>query len=363
MKNNIYILLLLFCANLNAQNLEEEIGFLYTKAQYLMSTDRSEDAIKVLNQIIAEDHSYEDAALMRAEAKFALGAYAGVRKDLNLFISNNGITPRAARLYGLADFQGGKKEAALNSLTMAAYEIKDDKLLYETKAGLLENKGMLLQACKDYRRAAELGSAKAKRKANELCGEMVSSEERKKKRSERNKKKYEDKILKKEKADDMKEEMEEEEVIVMDDKKEEEEKDVISIDFEQEEMEEKPDKPEPKAYEIEEDDEDEEDTTVNEIVVDEELTLLISGEGLGSREVMNQPNILILSDKSGTVAIDICVSRGGRVSSATFDNINSTIKKQSLVSLAVRKAKEFWFDAGIGNDKCGKLVFQITSGT
>lgn len=361
MKYFLYIAIFLFTTNLSSQSLDEEIGFLYTKAKYLISTDRGEDAIKVLNQIISKDKNYEDALLLRAEAKYELGAYAGVRKDLGEYMANNGITSRVARLYGLADFQGGKEKAALNSLNLALLEIKNDKLLYETRAGLLEKEGTLLQACKDYRAAARLGSSKSKRRADRLCGK----EETERPQSSKNddKKQVEDKKEKNNTKKDKKNtstKSDIKKVIIKNDKSKTNEPDVKN---------EKQNEPDLEGEEVNieepEDDKEEEaeDPTVNEIEVDDELTILISGEGLGSREVMNQPNVLIISDQSGSVYIDICVSRGGRVTSATFDNINSTIKKQSLVSLAVRKAKEFWFDAGIGNDKCGKIVFQISTGS
>lgn len=340
-----------------SQSLDDEIGFLYTKAKYLISTDRGEDAIKVLNKIIAQDKNFEDALLLRAEAKYELGAYAGVRKDLNEYMSKNGISARVARLYGLTDFQGGKEKAALNSLNLAVLEIMDDKLLFETRASLLEKEGQLLQACKDYRSAAKLGSSKAKRRANRLCGKEIKEvpSHREEDKADKTSKPASDEVLRsntsntsKSKSDEVVKENGRDNIRSTPDTQ-------IESDLEED-------------IEVMDDtvtkkDEDAEDTSINELKIDDDLTLLISGEGLGSREIMNKPNILIISDQSGSVTVDICVSRGGRVTSATFDNINSTIKKQSLVSLAVRKAKEFWFDAGIGSDKCGKIVFQISTGS
>ena len=359
MKYFLYIAIFLFTTTLSSQSLDDEIGFLYTKAKYLISTDRGEDAIKVLNQIITKNKNYEDALLLRAEAKFELGAYAGVRKDLNEYMSSHGISSRVARLYGLADFQGGKDKAALNSINLALLEIKDDKLLYETRAGLLEKEGKLIQACKDYRNAARLGSSKANGIADRLCGRIQTEKPETKESQDSGMKNGNGKN--KEESSSSKTDIKK--VIIKENvDKAENESEIDVLDTEKEDMETEVDVIDETNDENSNTDELE-DTSVNEIKVDEELTILISGEGLGSREVMNQPNILIISDQSGSVSIDICVSRGGRVSSATFDNINSTIKKQSLVSLAVRKAKEFWFDAGIGNDKCGKIVFQISTGS
>jgi len=94
-------------------------------------------------------------------------------------------------------------------------------------------------------------------------------------------------------------------------------------------------------------------------VIDEDLTLIIRGEGLGKRKVLDQPNILILSDEDGTVAIDICVNKRGKVESAEFNTKLSTIAKKSLVSLSIRKAKDFWFEKNDYKEQCGVIMFKI----
>ena len=111
------------------------------------------------------------------------------------------------------------------------------------------------------------------------------------------------------------------------------------------------DDPEPEEKDTEEDESTDddgnmpgEDNTPNQIEIDEDLTLIIRGQGLGRRKVLDQPNILILSDEDGTVSIDICVNKRGKVESAEFNSKLSTIAKKSLVSLAIRKSKDFWFE-------------------
>ncbi len=344
------ITLLSFLLLLNvgfSQGLEEEIGFVYTKAVYLMDTDRVEDAVKELNKVISKDPKYKDALLLRAEAKYSLGAYLGVRKDLNQYISTNGITPRVARLYGLTDYQSGKKDAALNSLNIALAFIKDDKELFETRGQLYEDKGTLVKACSDYVAAAKLGSSFGKRMARTLCGENLK-EDRPSKETGR------DKIKINKPKNDRSTKPDRDKVIVVDDE--------IELNDKSNEREDPMDEMEDSEDEVMDEvivDVVAEDNTVNTVKVDEDLTLLISGEGIGSRDITKQPNILIISEESGDVAINICVSQGGRVTKATFDNINSTIRKQSLVSLALRKAKEFWFESSTKNESCGTIVFRI----
>jgi len=104
------------------------------------------------------------------------------------------------------------------------------------------------------------------------------------------------------------------------------------------------------------------DNTPNEIEIDEDLTLVIRGQGLGKRRVLDQPNILILSDEDGIVAVDICVNKRGKVETAEFNSKLSTIAKKSLVSLAIRKSKDFWFEKNDYKEQCGVIMFKITAG-
>jgi len=104
------------------------------------------------------------------------------------------------------------------------------------------------------------------------------------------------------------------------------------------------------------------DDTANEIVVDEDLTIEIYGNSLGKRRVLDQPNILIMSDDVGLVAMDICVNKRGKVESAELNTELSTIEKPSLISLAVRRAKDFWFEKNDYKEQCGVMIFKITGG-
>jgi hypothetical protein len=101
------------------------------------------------------------------------------------------------------------------------------------------------------------------------------------------------------------------------------------------------------------------DDSENEIIIDEDLTLIVTGQGLGSRDLLRKPNILILSDEEGVVVIDVCVSRGGRIISTKYNEAESTLLRKSLVSLALRKSKDFWFDKSDLMEQCGKIIFQV----
>ena len=67
----------------------------------------------------------------------------------------------------------------------------------------------------------------------------------------------------------------------------------------------------------------------------------------------------MLSDQDGKVVIDLCVDSRGRVTEATFNRDLSNIYRSSLTSLALRKAKEFFFDLSSIDEQCGRLTFNI----
>ena len=95
-----------------------------------------------------------------------------------------------------------------------------------------------------------------------------------------------------------------------------------------------------------------------DIIIDEELTLTINS-GLGDRQVDQLPNILMLSDQSGKVVLDLCVDDSGKVASAELNSKLSTIFRSSLSSLAIRKAKQLIFMPSLIERQCGLLVFSI----
>ena len=101
------------------------------------------------------------------------------------------------------------------------------------------------------------------------------------------------------------------------------------------------------------------DDSVREVYIDEEVTLEFRN-GIGSRKILQQPTILILSEASGNVVIDVCINGNGKVSQAEFNDSESSLKTQSIISHAQRKAKEFWFKSSTQDEMCGTIVFKIT---
>ena len=352
-----FVLLLSFSYNASGQKgFEEELGFIFTKAKYLLDTERYENAIKELNNLIKKDPEFNDALLHRARAKYEVGAFAGAKKDLSNYIGYKGISADVVRLSADIEHAMDNKEAALNSISTAIALDSDPVKLLEKRAGLYYDLEMDDEACKDWAKAAKMGSMKARRLSSKNCDDYKKTDfEEKKKGNKR------DRI---EETEEKKEEKVEDVVIHRPDSKKDDDRGQDDRNNEEEEESDEENRNDD-SEEVDtseqdyEDDLPEEDNTVKTIEVDEDLTLQIYGEGLGRRSILNQPNILILSDEDGKVVLNVCVNRNGKVISADFDPSKSTITKESLVSLASRKVKEFWWEKSRKKEQCGYIVFDI----
>lgn len=355
-----------------SQSIDEEVEFKYIKAKYLLDTERYEDAIKAFTSIIKQDQNYADALIQRAKAKYAMAAYKGTKKDVLLFAESMGMNADALMLLGKADYKMGNSVAAINSLTVASSLIGDDPQIFEFLGNMYDEEGNIDSACNAWRKAAKMGSSKAGISAKKACGDVI--EKVKKTKKKKNKmdssslpsKSKVDKPTSTERADEV--EVEKKDTRTEEQKRRDaddslnnpregqaNEKEDSSKNNEEEE--------EGEDTETEEEELDEnmpgEDNTPRKIEIDEDLTIIIRGQGLGRRKVLDQPNILILADEDGTVAIDICVNKRGKVESAEFNSKLSTIAKKSLVSLSIRKAKDFWFEKNDYKEQCGVILFKI----
>lgn len=368
----LYILLIgiLFGFNLSAQNVEEEVEFLYMKAKYLYDTDRHEDAVNAFNKVIKKDPNHEDALVLRGASKFGLAAYKGAMNDFSRSIELRGVTKDVVGWIALTHYKMDNTQQALNSLETALTIDPKNRTLWTLQGDLAIDEGEKLKACESWERAAELGDTKAERKLASTCGGMVnnkpkgnkgrinrdtpsrtnSSEEEVEIASDDNSLDEDEVISLGEKYDeDSENDVDEEEIVAEENNSDDEEigeNEVLSLGDKEDEEEEsaKPIKdPNEKAI----------------IEIDEDLTLEIYGEGLGYRKILDQPNILILAEEDGVVAINICVGRTGSVKSAEFNDKLSTINRQSLISLAIRKSKEFWFAKDRNKEACGVILYKI----
>jgi tetratricopeptide (TPR) repeat protein len=378
---NRYLIALALClfsiALAKAQNLDEEVEFNYIKAKYLLDTERYEDAITAFTKIITEHKEYKDALLLRAQSKYAMAAYQGTKKDVLLYVSTKGLTGMAATLLGKADYRMGRTEAAINSLSVAILFNKEDAQIPEYLGNLYEDSDQMLKACENWQLASNMGSSKARIKAKSVCGSSYTEEntriepqvtetnDKELPKAEQSEETPEEvRVMKDEStsngdhSDDSLGKATRDKVIRNNDEnKKDEQDDETTQDPITEDDEGNPIDDEPVVVEREK--MPEEDNTPNEIEIDEDLTLVIRGQGLGKRKVLDQPNILILSDNDGIVSIDICVNKRGKVESAEFNSKLSTIAKKSLVSLAIRKSKDFWFEKNDFKEQCGVIMFKI----
>ncbi len=382
---NRFLLALALClfsiALAKAQGLEEEVEFNYIKAKYLLDTERYEDAIKEFTKIIKDNKEYKDALMLRAQAKYAMAAYQGTKKDVLLHAVNNGLNGQAITLLGKADYKMGNNDAALNSLSVAVAVNKEDAQVSEFLGNIYEENDQLLKACEYWQISAKMGSSRAGIKARKMCGSTVADVDVVKKK--RKTSKIDDpKFPREERNQDQKPEVEEvlkdestsigdhkddtlnnptrDKVLGKNEGENQNNEDGANNEQTNDDTPVSEDDPLDEAP-IEEELENlpAEDNTPNEIVIDEDLTLIIRGQGLGKRRILDQPNILILSDEDGVVAVDICVNKRGKVETAEFNSKLSTIAKKSLVSLAIRKSKDFWFEKNDYKEQCGVIMFKI----
>ncbi len=329
MRNNLIILFsFLFSFNAISQSLNDELGFIYVKAEYLLSTERYNDAIDQYSSIISKDPGFKDALLKRALAKTELSSWRGVKSDVMQYIGIKGITKDAIRFLGLANSELGDYDAAAGSLALYQSIENDDVDVTTALAKSYHEIGDSYNACTMAKKASKMGSSKAAGWVRKYCDGV-------------NEKKDKPTVPKDDTKPTKDDVVEDEDVTKVEDNSDE-----ILIEESEDEV-----KDEPIV-----------DHSENIIEVDEDLRLIIKN-GLGSRRILDTPNILILSDQSGSVAVDICVSKAGRVESAEINADESDIHTPSLQTLAIRKAKEFWFARMGSKSMCGTMVFEITGRT
>ena len=374
----LYILIagLFLSMSLFAQNLEDEVEFLYIKAKYLYDTDRHEDAVNSFNKVIQKDANHQDALVLRGASKFSLAAYQGAMKDFNKSIEERGVTKDVVGWIALTHYKMNNMDLALNTLETALLVDPKNRMLWNLQGDIAQDNNERLKACDSWEKAAALGDTKADRKLEQNCGGSSKSKRDRISKTDFKKDNFNQEHPNKSKKDDGI--LDDAEVISLGDREEDviakylkdKDNDTLVREERDDEM----------RSEMEDDIVDDEvlsfgdkakaeltidqkpDRDPNEravIEIDEDLILEIYGEHLGNRKILDQPNILILAEEDGVVAVNICVGRAGSVKSAEYNDDLSTIKKQSLISLAIRKAREFWFAKDRNKEACGVILYKI----
>ena len=374
----LYILIagFFFSMSLFAQNLEDEVEFLYIKAKYLYDTDRHEDAVNAFNKVIQKDTNHQDALVLRGASKFSLAAYQGAMKDFNKSIEERGVTKDVVGWIALTHYKMNNMDLAVNTLETALLVDPKNRTLWNLQGDIAQDNNERLKACDSWEKAAALGDTKADRKLEQNCGGSSKSKRDRISKTDFKKDNFNQEHPNKSKKDDGI--LDDAEVISLGDREEDviakylkdKDNDTLVREERDDEM----------RSEMEDDIVDDEvlsfgdkakaeltidqkpDRDPNEravIEIDEDLILEIYGEHLGNRKILDQPNILILAEEDGVVAVNICVGRAGSVKSAEYNDDLSTIKKQSLISLAIRKAREFWFAKDRNKEACGVILYKI----
>ena len=336
-----------------SQDVEDEIGFVYLKAEYLMETQRYADAIKQYGEVIRKQPDYKDALVKRAMAKYEMASFRGVKEDLINYIKLKGASMEATRLLGLTDYRQGNHEAALNSLNTLMACGSSDAELFFVRGECYLALDMFEDACGNWQKAATMGNNNASLQANKYCRDVVANTPNSGPRprpdagtastTTQTKPTQTGPITKPTRPGTQPAPT----------------KPGTSSGTNGTDNSQIPGTQSPPDEVIVTKPVQPVDNSVNEIFVDEDLTLVIKN-GLGGRKLLQQPNILILADEGGIVTIDVTVNERGRVGAAEVNAAASTLQTQSIVSLALRKAKEFWFEKSEWPETQGTIVFKIS---
>jgi tetratricopeptide (TPR) repeat protein len=343
MKKLLILLFTVLSFFAQAQDYQAELGFKYVKADYLAKTQRFDEAIKELNDVIKDNPSYENALLLRGDLKFMLAAYKESKLDALQSIELKGITKEAAALLGRSEYALGNFEIAERSL-LVAYTLGsiDEKVILELADIAVKSKKNE-SACKYWQIAAKNGSSTANINLSKFCGGVPinpSNTELVNNTTSSNGSTTGVPIANPSQESNTSLPKVDSTAIIAKDSLNAQNTGPIVSNF--------PTRPSPV-----------EDDTPLDIEIDEDLSITIMGQGLGKRKILEKPSILILSEKDGVVAIEVCINENGRVESAEFNQSKSTIENKGLVSLAIRKSKEFWFEKSDFLKQCGFIFYKV----
>lgn len=324
--------------------IEEELGFIYVKAEYMMETARYQEAADELSALIQSDSSYEEALLKRAECYYNTDQNNRALDDLLESFKIKGITTKGLKLFGLINASLGKFEAADNTLDLALLINYKDAEVHFAKAENYRNNNDMKSACAHWEIASNLGHDKSRLQMGKYCRSYSGNTRPTKKDSKFKEPVLGTKIRVPQRNDPSHTKNGNDPMVL--DEGVDLNTDTLIYEQEYEYVE-----PEPEI-----------DDSVAEVFVDEDLSLSFKN-GIGSRKILEQPDILILSETAGNVAVDICINKRGKVESAELNKEETTIRTPSLVSLAKRKAMEFWFEKNSEKEMCGTIIFMVNGGS
>ncbi len=367
----LLIALVLF-SNLHAQISRSDLDRMTTKGSTLLDKGKLEDAIEIFNDILTKDPTIGQALLLRARTKYELGAYKGAKKDCFAYMDAFGIDAEVAGLLGKVEkaMENFKQALAYLKTALLFDPVGEEYLL--DRADILFNLGLDDKACDDWFVAMDNGSEIGRRKVSTHCRRYKKEKEEKEIKIEEVPVKEEDDTSNQSDSSDTEDDYTSNSPVENSnddqDEDENEVEDVAEDTTDKESTEDGASSDNP-LEEDEEDDTDEEeiemeesypiDESVEEIYIDDELTIVLA-DGIGSRKLIEKPDILILSDKSGEVVVNVCIDRLGRVQNPTLNEEYSTISAPSLISLALRESSNFRFARSSRKSHCGTITYSIT---
>jgi hypothetical protein len=82
-------------------------------------------------------------------------------------------------------------------------------------------------------------------------------------------------------------------------------------------------------------------------------------QGLSGRRILERAPIRDSTAKTGTVVVNLCVNRKGKVVSAEYAPKGSTTADEHLVRLALENARQYRFEKSREKKQCGNMTFNF----
>lgn len=352
----------------------DEINILLVEANGQYASARYDDAIRTYNRALALDNTHPDALFMRGQTKYQLGAYQGTKMDLIKLIEAHGVNKRTIKLMALTELKLKNSGAAANTIEVILEMDPYDAAMHYLAAGIALEKGDRNEACESFARASVLGYGRATNDLNRLCGGLSDwldiapsdttadqpSSSTSSTTSSTNSNTSNAETSSNDSSDTGSGDADtggDPASIRIDP--------VDNVEDAPSQLDEILNKsegqmPSPNNNDGQGSDPQPKEDVSQEIVIDDKLSLILTN-GIGERKVETTPNIFLLSDEDGIVVIDICIARTGEVTETQFNREASTIFRSSMISLALRKAKELVFMPSLREDQCGTIIYQLRS--
>jgi len=165
-----------FIAVSSYAQMDEELGFMYVKAEYMMETGRYAEAVTQFDKIIAKDPSFKESLLNKAEALYHTGNFDKAEVSVLDAFHFSGVSARGIRILGLA--QAGLKnfvaaETTLSTALQLNYKDADTQF---AMGELYLAKEDFDKACDSWRNAERMGSDKARLQAMKYCKDQPNKD-------------------------------------------------------------------------------------------------------------------------------------------------------------------------------------------